>query len=122
MFQRKSEVIGIALPRRLADRVAPKVRCACALSVEQDCSLASCNREPLTRLRDHAKIKTQEDFRNYRMAMVCIARRYAQNAPTSERLTFLWLAVDVTYDHESIRQGQSLIYNSAGVSPHEFSS
>jgi len=121
MFQRKSEVIGIALPRRLADRVAPKVRRACALSVEQDCLPASRNRA-VTRLRDHANIKTQEDFWNYRMAMVCIAGRYAQKAPTSERLTFLWLAVDVTYDHESIRQGQSLIYNSAGVSPHEFSS
>jgi len=83
MFQRKSEVIGIALPRRLADVVAPKVSRACALSVEQDCSPASCNREPLTRLRDHAKIKTQGDFWNYRMGMVCIARRYAQKAPTS---------------------------------------
>jgi hypothetical protein len=36
MFQRNSEVIGIAPRRRLADRVAPKVRRACALSVEQD--------------------------------------------------------------------------------------
>jgi hypothetical protein len=89
MFQRKSEVIGIALPRRLADRVAPKVPRACALSVEQDCSPASLSKQlggrtltaierPLTRLRDHAKIKTQEDFWNYRMAMVPIPRRYPQ--------------------------------------------